>query len=193
MYSVKKHPQLESTLFDEEIDVVVSVLKDVLDGFSGSGAFVLTSQRGNSTNEEKILSFAIGDKSTAEEEMAALKKAIKKTLGKDNSRSYIEWVDNQPILVLNAAYGRFICGFFCSDPDYSVGVLAATAKTLTRLFNEEGQLRGSCKEIPWHEFADELPIITKRVVELFDIHKTPAIKRWEKWHKQNPMSDPLFT
>ena len=193
MYSIQQYPQLASTLFDEEIEVIVSVLRDTLEGFSGSGAFILTSQRGDSVAEERILSFAIGDKTVAEEEMATLEKAIKKTLREDNSRSYIKWVGTQPILVLNAAYGRFFCGFFCSDPDYSVGILAATAKTLTRLFNEEGQLRGSCKEIPWHEFADELPIITKRVVELFDIHKTPAIKRWEKWHKQNPMSDPLFT
>lgn len=193
MYSIKKYPLWESTLFEDEIDVLISVLKDTLSEFHGNGAFILTSQKAGSKSEERILSFGIGDnRKIAEEEMKALEQAIKETLGSDKGENCIKWANNQPVLILNASYGRFICGFFCSDPDLSVGVLAAVAKTLTRLNNSDGSLKGSCKEIPWHECADELPIILKRVTELFDIYNTPAIKRWKDRCKLNPYRGPFF-
>lgn len=193
MYNIKKYPIWESTLFEEEIDVLISVLKDTLSEFHGNGAFILTSQRNSSASEERILSFGIGsNKKAVETEMAALEKAVKGALKGEKGENCIKWVNNQPVLILNATYGRFICGFFASDPDFSVGVLIAAAKTLTRLSSEDGCLRGSCAEIPWHEFADELPIVTKRVVELFDIYKTAAIKRWEKWRKFTRMREPFF-
>ena len=197
MYSIKKYPLWESTMFEEEIDVLLSVLRDTLSDFTGNGAFILTSQRSGTTHEERILSFGVGEnRDYAEEEMKRLEKAIRcyvptPTVELENR---IDWIDdNQPILVLHATYGWFICGFFSDDPDFSVGMLAATAKTLTRLCNEDGCLRGSCGEIHWHEYADELPIITKRVAEVFDIHKTNAIKEWEKWRKFTQIREPFFT
>lgn len=184
MYSVKKHPQLESTMFDEEIDVLESVLRDALDGFSGNGAYILTSQRNSSPVQERILSFCVGkNKQAAKEEKESLELAIKEMLPAYKGESCIKWVNNQPILILNASYGRFICGFFAADPDFSVGILATTAEALSRLSSNDGALRGSCREISWHEYADELPLVFKRVTELFDIHKTPAIKRWGKWKR----------
>ncbi len=194
MYSIKKYPLWESTLYEEEIDVLISVLKDVLSEFHGNGAFILTSQKSTSEVEERILSFGIGENKIAtEEEMKSLEKAIKKTLKAEKGENCIKWINNQPILILNASYGRFICGFFASDPDFSVGILAATAKTLTRLSSEDGALKGSYSEIPWHECADELPIIFKRVTELFDIYKTAAIKRWESWRKLTQLKELFFT
>lgn len=193
MQNIKYYPLWESPLFEEEIEVLISVLRDTLAGFHGNGAYVLTSQKNTSVCEERVLEFEIGAKKSAiKDEKAELDKAIKNALKSDKGENCIKWVKNQPILIINAAYGRFIVGFFAGDPDFSVGVLAATAKTLTRLSSEDGALKGSCKEIPWHEFADELPIVVRRVTELFDIHKTAAIKRWEEWRKFSPTKELFF-
>ncbi|MBR3177450.1 hypothetical protein IKF27_01425 [Candidatus Saccharibacteria bacterium] len=193
MYNIKRYPQLESTLFDEEIDVLESVLRDTLEGFHGNGAYILTSQRNGQKMPERILSFDVGkDRRLAKEEMQDLETAISETLKSEPGENYIRWVNNQPILVINAAYGRFICGFFAKDPDFSMGILAATAETLTRLSRQDGALKGSVKEIPWHECADELTLVFKRVSILFSIYKTPAIKRWEKWHKTMPTEELFF-
>lgn len=194
MYSIKKYPLWESALFEDEIDVLVSVLRDALSEFSGNGAFILTGQNNQSVRHQKILSFKIGsDKEAAEEEIKNLEKAIEETMETARGDNCIKWVNNQPVMVLNASYGRFLCGFFCSDPDFSVGILAATAKTLTRLSSGDGALKGSCKEIPWHECADELPIIFKRVTELFDIYNTAAIKRWKERCRVTPCQELFFS
>lgn len=190
MYNnIKKYPIFDSTLFEEEIDAIMAILKDILSDFSGNGAFILTSQRNGYTHEERILSFQVGK---ADEEMKKLEKAVKKTLKGVYDDSCIKWVNNEPILVLNASYGRFICGFFGNDPEWDVAVLAATAKTLTKLSSLDGCLLGSYREIPWAEAADELPIVTNRVSDIFLHHRLPAIKAWEKWHKFNQELELFF-
>lgn len=182
MHDIKKYPIFDSTMFEEEIEAILAVLKDILSDFSGNGAFILTSQKNGYKHAERILSFQIGK---AEEEMERLEAAVKKALRSDYGDSCIKWVHNEPILILNASYGRFVCGFFGNDPEWDVAILAATAKTLTKLSSLDGCLMGSYKEIPWAEAADELPVITGRVADIFINHRLPAIKKWEKWRKFN--------
>ena len=189
MHDIKMYPMFDSTLFEEEIEVILAILKDALSNFSGKGAFILTGQKNGSDRGERILSFKLGK---AEEEMARLEEAIERTLTENHGDSCIKWVDHEPILIINASYGRFICGFFGGDPEWDVGILAATAKTLTQLSSLDGCLMGSYKEIPWAEAADELPIVTNRVSDLFANNRLNAIKRWMSWRKFNQNLEPFF-
>lgn len=188
----------KTTLFKEEADAIVAVVKDVISKSKISvknGTFLLYGVKNGEREPQRLISFDFGRGpakkfSIFEKDSRCLAEEILELeVRKDHSESYSGisyYFDSPPFLQLRTTYGRFICAFYAGEGLYSgmTYVYSAVAKALALLCENDEVLQKSCGDVFIREIDDEPRILELEdyVEDLFLKSKLPELAAWQKWH-----------
>ena len=204
--------QPKTTLFEEEANVIVAIVKDIIEGSvisARSGTFLLYGIKNGEHEPERLISFDLSRRGptkkffwTDKNSRELAEEVIERVAGSDYAgepyRGVITYyVDTPLFLELWSTCGRFACAFYADKGFYSdmTYVYCAVAKALAMMRKGDEVLQESCEEIFLREIDEYTGILVLReyVERLFNECKLPEIAIWKKWHEAAIANSEVFT
>lgn len=205
--NIVKKCQPETTLFIDEMEVLVGVLKRVLnfDGLRSmrTGTFILDGRADGEEISEHILRFDLSGGPSKREEGSRVRaeESIDMAISELESREIIGiWSSssqNHEALVLPTAYGRFFVSCFTwrmGTMRSSPAVLIVTAKTLSLLCPEDAVLRSSYNTL-YETAVSGVSLyreLDKYIDDIFKENGLQEIQNWRMWRKYSDDIGPFF-
>lgn len=203
------YPEPETTLFQQEIDVILALVCAAISSISSTkvsnikGTLVLDGQK-NGGDAKCILRFNLPagkgvyrHQNYSVDSGSLANYAIDKEISYEVwSKSGIYWVKTLEYLALNATSGRFLCSFFvqnASGIDFVTmsNVLLLVSEIFSHLGKEDRILQQSVDTVWYTEFEDNEDGISIRqfVREAFEKCELPELAAWKAWHNKANQGD----
>lgn len=194
------------TLLGEEIDVVLAILKNVMNGFihdSISGTFMLGGIKESDQESDRLfreiiaLDFEEGPTENFDFEEKDSRAYAREVLALDANAIHelsiasISYYYDTPIrLSAKTTYGRFNCAVFSDSIDSSLMafIYCAIIQTLACMRKEDVMLQKSCKHIFKCEKERSVYNVIKLkddIITMFMDGSLPEIATWKKWHEKS--------
>ena len=221
MTNLKVTLEPESTLFKEEVDVIVAVVVDTVDNLSAEGrdlsegSFLLYGAADVEDESEKyeiqeIISFDFDNGPSAPyrpysdgSDGITSRNFAEKILKRDLSHSHhgsaghiSYYVDSPLFMTLKTARGRFDSACFGEEFSYRdmTYIYCAVAQAFACMGKEDKVLQDSVDSVFFREAEEYKRIgdLRDHVEELFREKKLPEIKLWKDWHDKESGNLTLF-
>lgn len=190
----------ETTLYREEVDVIVTVIESVLrrsQRQQTTGSFVLAEQQHGDDMVREILKFDFDDgaaENRYQEEssnwVAGHVVEVTSAMGFEEDGVIVRFPEpgfDEEVLSLKTATGRFVCAVCIGEYPYcEVEIYLAVAKAIAEMDKEDVVLQSAYKELLREEALclPDLYSIDSYVTNLFKWRKEPKLKTWRDWRKK---------